>query len=56
MTLLIHSEPDIATKRSFVDMLFKLSPENLAKVVESLNSRCESALDKVSLRFFHNID
>ena len=34
-------------KREFVDMLFKLSPEDLAKVVQILNERCESALDKV---------
>ena len=33
--------------RSFVDNLFKLTPEDLAKVVETLNERCESALDKV---------
>jgi len=40
-------EPDVATKRSFVDNLFKLSGEDLAKVIEVLNDRCESCLDKV---------
>ena len=45
--VIIHSEPDVPTKRSFVDMLFKLTPEDLGKVVELLNKRCESALDKV---------
>ena len=39
-------EPDVATKRSFVDNLFKLSGEDLAKVIEVLNDRCESCLDK----------
>lgn len=45
--VLFYREPDVATKRSFVDNLFKLTPEDLAKVVETLNERCESALDKV---------
>lgn len=33
-------EPTIEMKRDFVDMLFKLSPEQLAKVVQILNERC----------------
>ncbi|KAK8810323.1 hypothetical protein WA538_002897, partial [Blastocystis sp. DL] len=41
-------EPDVATKRSFVDNLFKLSGEDLAKVIEVLNDRCESCLDKTN--------
>lgn len=36
-------------KREFVDMLFKLMPEQLAKVVQILNERCPSCLDKVSV-------
>ncbi|KAK8791691.1 hypothetical protein WA588_002001 [Blastocystis sp. NMH] len=43
-----HAEPDVATKRSFVDNLFKLSGEDLAKVIEVLNDRCESCLDKTN--------
>ena len=49
--VLLYREPDVATKRLFVDNLFKLTPEDLAKVVETLNERCESALDKVYFIF-----
>lgn len=42
-------EPTIEMKRDFVDMLFKLSPEQLAKVVQILNERCPSCLDKVGV-------
>ena len=40
-------EPTIEMKRDFVDMLFKLTPEQLAKIVQILNERCPSSLDKV---------
>ena len=41
-------------KREFVDDLFRLSPQDLAKVIETLNDRCESCLDKVDLILLHN--
>jgi len=47
-------EPSVATKREFVDDLFRLTPQDLAKVIETLNDRCESCLDKVNLDFHCN--
>ena len=47
-------EPSVATKREFVDDLFRLTPQDLAKVIETLNDRCESCLDKVNLDFHGN--
>ncbi|KAK8791226.1 hypothetical protein WA171_002175 [Blastocystis sp. BT1] len=41
-------EPSVATKREFVDDLFRLTPQDLAKVIETLNDRCESCLDKTN--------
>ena len=41
-------------KREFVDDLFRLTPSDLAKIIETLNDRCESCLDKVSQLFFLN--
>ena len=42
-------EPTVEIKRAFVDNLFRLSGDELAKVIEKLNERCESALDKVCI-------
>ena len=42
-------EPTVEIKRVFVDNLFRLSGDELAKVIEKLNERCESALDKVCI-------
>ena len=44
---MMDREPTVEMKRAFVDNLFRLSGEELAKVIEKLNERCESALDKV---------
>lgn len=44
---IIHREPSVEMKREFVDNLFRLSGDELAKVIEKLNERCDSALDKV---------
>ena len=41
-------------KREFVDDLFRLTPSDLAKIIETLNDRCESCLDKVIQLFFLN--
>lgn len=42
-------EPSVEMKREFVDNLFRLSGAELAKVIEKLNERCDSALDKVKV-------